>query len=799
MRNLLSGLRPGAVTDFALLCGSGLLAWGLWQYQTFAQFTFARTRDALQFAVAASLLAWLLGRVLRLDFTRSLAGVLVVAHGLMLGVASSAATLLLALAALSLGTLLVSARCLRTSAIALLVGLALIAAGIGWTLPLKVHYAGVYGTLAIGLIVWRRQPLWAALQPALALWRTPSPSSWESALAMLVVAYAATAAWLPTTQFDDLVYHLGLPWQLAENATYRFDPDTVAWGLSPWAGDVLQAVAQLLAGVEARGAVDTLWLLLAVTLLWQMLAALALSPRWRWLAVALYASQPMTHGLMQSMQTELPTAALVLACAALLIDATLVEDARRRLFVLAILGGCMLALKVSTLAFLGPLAVWLLISLRPLRIGSAIGATVLLVAVGGASYFYATVLSGNPVLPLFNDIFQSPDFLLERQTDWRFHGLATWTAPFDLVVDSSRHTESWDGAGGWQWLAALFALLLAIRQRPAGALILVGLSACTLLYLQIQYLRYLYPALALWSVALPLILAHDEKGPWRRLTVVALVAGNVAAMSNVIWTVRDPPMAVWARHGTSTPAEYLRTTAPERLLLRHLRETRGRDYSVLMITEETPYIAEAAGHALSNSWYDPKLRARLKDAANDPSGSAYLSLFHELGLTHLTLRNGKNTPALTAAILHSAALERREGLAELYRLERPSLAVAGLPTDGSALSFPLRLEPIGMPSTGAVAIEIDAHFSCTPVGAAVALRVEAAGRVIAQDYRTCGNGQTLVLQARGSAPTAAGMVLWLDGSNGSAQMRSRRFEVRVRNDLGASRDRREQLVGTPAS
>ncbi len=792
MQTLFGRLQGARATDLALMLGSALVAWGIWQHDVFAAYGFARARDALIYATLACLAAWLLRFPLRLEFVRSLGLVLALVHALMLGLPTVLATTLVALSGLALGSLLVPARSIRESLVALLVGCALLAAAIGWLLPIGVHRFAIYASAALLLVVWRRAELRQALAPFLGALREPCRLSWEAVLALLVIGYCATSAWLPTAQYDDLVYHLGLPAQLVEHGRYRFDPDSVAWALSPWAADVLQAAAQILAQAEARGAVDTLWFLAALALIWQMLAAAGVAAGWRWLAVALFASQPMSHALLHSMQTELPTAAVVLACAALLIDPGLVPDARRRLLVLAVLGGFLLAMKVSTLAFLLPLAAWLLGTLRPLRATSAALALLLQVAVGGASYVYAWLISGNPVLPLLNDVFQSPDFPVTPVVDVRFEGLVAWTAPFDLVIDSDRFSEGMDGAGGFQWLAGFLVLLLGIGDRRVRLLLLAGLGACLLLFLQMQYLRYLYPALALCTVVLAQLLAPETGRRWRRWLVLGLVLANVVAMSNTVWTVRDPPLAVWARYRDATPTEYLRRVAPERLQIAHLRERHGRHFSVLMLGEVTPFGAEAAGQGFVNSWHDRQLHARLAAAATDASGGAYLALFEELGLTHVSLHPQAAAGELVELLARNADLELRVGDAELYRLRRPSVPLEGLPLPGTTLAAPLAIDVPTLPD-GPMALELEAGMLCSPRGAALSMHIEWDGVSILHDHQVCAGDQRLRLDSNVLIARPGAVQIWIDPGRTPLQLTVERFEVRVRPDLGARRDRRARL------
>src|SRR6185437_13715466 len=125
------------------------------------------------------------------------------------------------------------------------------------------------------------------------------------------------------------------------------------------------------------------------------------------LAVALYASLPLTVGAMTGMQTEGPTTALV-AGIALLIQRSSKPD-RRQLLAFAVLFGLLLAMKVSNLMIAGPLGLWLLCLWRARLPWSTLPvALLLLLLVAGSSYTYGWLLTGNPVLPVFNAIFRSP-------------------------------------------------------------------------------------------------------------------------------------------------------------------------------------------------------------------------------------------------------------------------------------------------------------------------------------------------------------------------------------------------------
>ena len=174
--------------------------------------------------------------------------------------------------------------------LALLGGLALIAGTLGWLLPLPVHHrVGLCAGAARG---HRHAPARAARGcdrrlAGMARCRRRGANAPRLA-AILFSAWRRPAAWLPTMQHDDLAYHLGLPWQLMLNGRYALDPSHQVWAFAPWAGDVLQAVPQLLARTEARSALNALWFAATAAGLWRLGSILGLAPMLRWTTLALF-------------------------------------------------------------------------------------------------------------------------------------------------------------------------------------------------------------------------------------------------------------------------------------------------------------------------------------------------------------------------------------------------------------------------------------------------------------------------------------------------------------------------------
>ncbi|HWS77134.1 MAG TPA: hypothetical protein VN205_02040, partial [Thermomonas sp.] len=218
------------------------------------------------------------------------------------GVASTGATVLLAAVALALGSCFNDARASGPAA-ALIVGMACVAALVGWLLPFPIHHRGVHLVAALVLVALR----WRALRDLLVAARTDlrdvvsAHPGWTILLAG-AASIASLGLWLPSLNYDDNAVHLILPSQLLADGYYRLDVQTQSWAVAPWANNVLHAIAALFAGQEARPAVAVLWLLLGISGAWRLARAVGASPPVALAAAAVFAAQPLTGYFTTTMQ-----------------------------------------------------------------------------------------------------------------------------------------------------------------------------------------------------------------------------------------------------------------------------------------------------------------------------------------------------------------------------------------------------------------------------------------------------------------------------------------------------------------
>ncbi|WP_242112644.1 hypothetical protein [Luteimonas aquatica] len=611
---------------------------------------------SLALALLGAALAWPLCRLLRWPPASALLLVWGAALAYFAGPLALLAVATLAAAALAIG-LGVNA----TPGIALPVGLLAIAGIAGWCLTLPIHAAWLWWPLLLAIVAWRHARLLQAWREMRAAWGAgvAAAPKW-AAFAVMLLGLASTACWLPTMQADDLSYHLGLPSQLLLHARYAPQPEHQIWSFAPWAGDVLQGVAAVLARQEARGAVNALWIAAAGAALWSAAARLQASARERWACIALFASFPPLVWLAAGMQTELPAMAALIALAAVLLPGN-----GARLYPAAVLVGGLAALKLMHLWTALPLlayAAW--VHRREADWRRLSVAVVIAIAIGGSSYWFAWSRTGNPILPLLNSHFASPYFPLRDFADPRWHAGASFALPWRMTVDTDRYLEAWDGGIGFGLLALAGAWALALLRRRHRAFALAAAMTVVLPLLPLQYARYAFPGMVLlFAAAVPRSEAVLGRGfGWM---LAGLCVLNLAFQANAGWTHHSAALKRVLRSGGDA-ATVLANYAPERMLIASLP---ADDRSILLATDpERGYVAELAGRGRTVSLQDPTLDAARLAAEADRSGRRWRELFASSRARWILLTPAAG-PALRKAISDSgAARAERVGDAELWRM-----------------------------------------------------------------------------------------------------------------------------------
>jgi len=624
------------------------------------------------------ILALVLRRLLRCAIATALLLLWLLALAYFAGFAACLAVVLVGLAAMGAGSLLVPTEVPARGALCILVGIALLCGVDGWLLPYPIHRRAVYAIVLLAIVVLRWRASLSMLREMPARWSAAiAAAPGMAVLALLAVGALSTFAWLPTLNFDELAYHLNLPSQLVGLGYFQMNAGSNVWALSPWAGDVLQAIAWMVAAVPARGAVDALWAGISLVLVWKLCEELGLRPGLRWLAVALYAAIPTIAYTLSAMQTEGPTAAVIAALALLIQRARAPRG--RELVLAAVLFALLLALKISNLMFAGPLGLWLLWSWRGRLPWRALPFAVLVALVlAGSSYLFAWKLTGNPALPVFNGVFHSPYFAPINYHDGRWDKGFHWDIIWRLVFHSGDYMEGGDAAPTLVLIALAGSFLVALARPVSRPLALVAISALLLPLYEIQYSRYAIPSLVLLIPAmlsgLPPSVPGRAPGRWVLAGLCTLVALSLAFINGVSWQAKAGAVQLRAIGGRSAAIQRF---APEREMVRIVNDRYGTTARVLVLKQNVAVAAEFAGKAFALSWYDPQLLRWSEKANADSTGQAWTRVFERTGVNFVLTERDRFPPALMAAIdkyRGSVAFEAGDSL--LWKLDSGEPGVA---------------------------------------------------------------------------------------------------------------------------
>lgn len=636
----------------------GLLVHSMWRVLPWERFALS-----LLMALLATTLAWPLQRFLRMPRATALALVWSLALLFFVGLLPALAVLVLALASLAIGLRLVADTMPARVAVAMVVGLVAIAGVSGWLLTLPLHHAYLWYPVLLIVIFLQCRPLRAALRSARQDWNASIVAAprW-AAFAVMLVGLTSTACWLPTMQVDDLAYHLGLPSQLLAYARYMPDAQHQVWAFAPWAGDTLQGIASVLAGADARGALNALWLVAAAAAAGATVSRLRPEPSAAWASVALFASFPPLVWMAAGMQTELAATAVLFGLAAVIIAGD-----GKGLLPGALLFAGLLALKpIHALAALPLLAYAGWLHRRQWQWRQLPLASLIVITIAGSSYCFSWLRTGNPVLPLFNGFFASPYFPLENYRDGRWFTGFTPDLIWQLVFDTDRFVEAWDGGLGIGLIALAGAWLLALLRRDLRALAIAATCVLLLPLIPMQYARYAYPCMLLLSITvLPAIrTVLSERGfSW---LIAGICVCNLAFQANASWLHHSSALKRVIRNAGDY-TEVFTHYVPERVLLKAIPAS---DRSLVLATEPTrSYIAELGGRGRAVLDHDPFMAADWRHAQADASGTRWRMIFRNSGARWFLIEPKTASSGLRAA-MRAARLQRvaQVGDAELWQL-----------------------------------------------------------------------------------------------------------------------------------
>ena len=405
----------------------------------------------------------------------------------------------------------------------LLVGAGVYGTAVGLLAHSDLNYPGVYGAaLALPLMVgWR--VVAAQAKNLLALVRQENLAGLnvnrlDVAIAVVALIYFIVAL-MPETGFDALWQHLFVSAHLAARHKWGFDAATYVWAVIPMLGDWIFAIGYMLAGETAArlinvGFIFILGWLVRDLVLWA--GGSAIGARW---AVLVFLSTPLTFIEGSSLFIESVLASLAVAGTLAVFRAcSAEEDKRSQLIIAGLLLGCALATKSVTFLMLPALLlvlVWRYKNWLPSNTAGTLALGLgLFLMMGSVPYIGAWWLTGNPVFPYFNKIFQSPLWPPINFEQPTFGKGTPWDVLYQVTFHSDKYLEAHPGASGFQWLILFLptiAILLLRKQLRGIALLFVGIASVIAVFHSTAYLRYIFPACVLLIAAIGAAMSFDKK------------------------------------------------------------------------------------------------------------------------------------------------------------------------------------------------------------------------------------------------------------------------------------------------
>jgi 4-amino-4-deoxy-L-arabinose transferase-like glycosyltransferase len=682
---------PAALAVVLLAVALCVLLYGLWTHRTIlADQPLWSSRDALEvglLVLAYGILCAALLAVRALP-VRAIAAALLSAYvAVTVGMGPVAAAILILLACLAGGDPIARrlGRDVPAGMRALLsvsMGLALMAMLVGIFAHFPINRPAFYiPVLAIVVAAGHRAlgAYWLSTSAWLST-RRPREANWgflATALLVLILLLQSVRAFLPETGGDGLGMHLVVASQLASHHQWSFDPVAFQWGVYPLASEWILGVGWILGGEMGVRLLSFIFSVIVVLVIVAMSRRFTSTPR-ALLAGCLFASAGLAFGLTANVYAEPALAAFAVAAFAV---ATLPRPTWTTWTTVAfgvLCGGCMLT-KVTALYLVLPLFVLVIVRLArggTLRFvlahaGIAVATTT---GISFVPYAFAFWRTGNPVFPLYNDIFRSSLAPAVRESDPRWVGKFSWRLPYQMTLSTSAYCEVYNGTFGFQYLVLTpLALAVAVIRRnwtAIAAFLIALVSAVAVLY-STQYVRYIFPSMAVASIVLAAAFQRGEGRTWKWLSRAACAVGVAVVALNLIFY----PGGAWNLPGFQGKAlvsdiarqQLLDQQAPERALTAAVNALDGRMARVAYFGRA--FAAGLQGTPFFAMNYNPGFEAAV---ANSKSPDELLRVLRDRQVTYVIapialiaasepLRQVLQLDAAKVAELNGVALYRLNG------------------------------------------------------------------------------------------------------------------------------------------
>lgn len=516
----------------------------------------------------------------------------------------------------------------RSLVVEFLAGAGLYGTLVGLIAHFPVNYPGLYGAaLTVPIAAnWRGA---IRLGEDFAHWLRTRRT--RSRLEFLVAAMALlhfTVAFMPEVGHDALAMHLFVPAHLASRHEWGFDVSTYIWAVMPMLGDWIYSIGYILAGESAARLLNALFILIVVRLVCEFVAWAGGTVAGARLAALIFLTTPLTFTESSSLFIESVWTSYIVAGAFATMRAVSSESTpASQLKVAGALLGTALAAKAVTFTIL-PVLLFVLIwrfrswvdwrSIPAILVGFSLFAVI-----GGIPYITAWSLTGNPVFPFFNQMFQSPFYPPTNfEAPSAFGKGLSWDVLYRATFDSGRYLEGKPGSAGFQWLLLFVPAtvgLLLYRNLRGMTLVFLAATVVALVFMSVAYLRYVFPSFAVGAACIGIAWSHfmadNVSVRW-----LAYLAGFAAIALNILFFSEgtyygDIEMAPML--SATGRSDYLQGRLPIRNAVEVVNGVNNGRLPVAVFAQ--PLVAGLTADALYPSWYNAEFYKAVKAAASADS------------------------------------------------------------------------------------------------------------------------------------------------------------------------------------
>ncbi|MEN0038290.1 MAG: hypothetical protein AAGC78_14535 [Cellvibrio sp.] len=508
---------------------------------------------------------------------------------------------------------------------------------------------------------------------------------WKLAMLLTIIGFFSSYSFVLSVTSDDNSYHLAMWSQLHTHHQYLFDVTTQIWYAAPFTLDMIHGIVSVIANSDSRGALN-IFLLIALFASTAMTASqLFDSINVRLLCLAFLASTPMLFNLLSGLQTELILS--VLTMAAICIGINRQMPFIQRFLGVLLVSFLLIAIKLPAAVLAGSLCLCLLVSewnnFRQICTFSKFTfitvSVVLALGLGAAlnPYLSSYFVTGNPVFPLYNAIFQSPYYNPVNFKDSTFTHGASLQAWWAMFFDSSKYFESKNFSAGFHYLllplAGILCLSRLLRFQTLLYLALPVVLFGSVMFYMMQYIRYLFPIMPVACIlAAGVFYMPGGKSigyfnnTLAAITVVALVSLNFYFLPGISWIYDHNSLKNFTQHQKQKIAVNYN---PEHVINLYLNEI----YPGENVLFESGRCNGALlyGKPFYPDWVSPSTLAAFDRIKSEEDLVAYLKA-NNIRFVYWNLRGNTNNPPfrdhLKIVIDKYGKMEQTAGEIGLYKL-----------------------------------------------------------------------------------------------------------------------------------